>query len=1085
MGILSFGLLFSTQAMARVAVDVGPRIAESDRSGGLVVYVGGDDILGGGWTPGPAFLVQQLVPPSGDLEAVREGIREHGLYGQVSATRFSGGHLPYAEDMVSLLFIAEAAAGLIRNGEIERVLSPGGSAYRVNADGTILSGDEVIEKTDEVVRLGANGTVHTIRKDWPETMDRWTHARYNATANAVSQDEKVGPPRHLQWQAGPRWNRGVKTSAMVSDAGRVYYMLDDSHFASDQNRWSLLARDAFNGILLWRRDLTRWPGARGGKKAGPMQTDRKLVAENGRVYAVLEGGGPVHVMDGVTGRDLVVLANSEDAEEIVVSNGVLIALIDPNTLPDLRRGNHRPMTLRGYCADKGDLLWERKYDLIISLSLTADGRQVVFHDGERICSLELRTGKERWLSAPTNHDLKFVPGNLPYDEPGAHAGTIIVARNMGPTLILYDDVVAFAAGNRIHVFCADSGSELWQDAFAPSNYSVPVDMFGFGGLIWGPDPAMNLWRPVDDSLDFLGFDPRTGTQVDPVRGHYGSRFQHHRCNQMKAVRNQIIAARVGVEFLDTATGQVQAHHWIRGSCYYGIMPANHLLYVPPHDCACYVRAKLAGLFSFRSSRPNAAAATPSELERGPAYGNVTDRMRQTGEDWPTYRADARRSGHARTVLGSEPALVWERSLGDGLTAPVSAGGQVFVVSSREHTLHALNAGDGEVQWSYTFDGPVDSPPTVHEGVVLSGGRDGYVYALRAEDGALVWRFRAAPESRVIVSEEGLESVWPVHGSVLVVDGMAYFAAGRSSYLDGGIHLYGLDPHSGEVRYHNVVNSREIGTPEEFLQQRIDNISGRAGIEKHVQHDPTQQADERGIDGFINDILSSDGEQIFMRHQAFGINGGLEWLGGSGEPLLHGPDGFLSDVTTSRISWVYAPTFTSPNQGAFFDARLSRMLFPSGRILVEGDERIYGFGENYYEELEFKLGGDWALFSAAKEQGIPQDLRPEQYRGLVMRGQAGIEFSWHQPLPISTWALLKSGNLLFLAGPAAGDGMEVEEAALHGETSSSLMVVSASDGSVRSKLSLPSTPVWDGMAAANGRLFVATRDGRLLALEASP
>ena len=42
-------------------------------------------------------------------------------------------------------------------------------------------------------------------------------------------------------------------------------------------------------------------------------------------------------------------------------------------------------------------------------------------------------------------------------------------------------------------------------------------------------------------------------------------------------------------------------------------------------------------------------------------------------------------------------------------------------------------------------GRIDSPPTVYEGKVLFGSRDGCVYCLRASDGKLVWRFRAVAE----------------------------------------------------------------------------------------------------------------------------------------------------------------------------------------------------------------------------------------------------------------------------------------------------------------------------------------------------
>ena len=45
---------------------------------------------------------------------------------------------------------------------------------------------------------------------------------------------------------------------------------------------------------------------------------------------------------------------------------------------------------------------------------------------------------------------------------------------------------------------------------------------------------------------------------------------------------------------------------------------------------------------------------------------------------------------------------------------------------------------------------------------------------------------AAPVDPRLVADGQCESVWPVHGSVLIEDGRVYFAAGRYSHLDGGI-----------------------------------------------------------------------------------------------------------------------------------------------------------------------------------------------------------------------------------------------------------------------------------------------------------
>ena len=90
-----------------------------------------------------------------------------------------------------------------------------------------------------------------------------------------------------------------------------------------------------------------------------------------------------------------------------------------------------------------------------------------------------------------------------------------------------------------------------------------------------------------------------------------------------------------------------------------------------------------------------------------------------------------------------------------------ADGPLFIAEVDRHAIHAIDAGSGERLWSYTAGGRIDSPPTYDRGRLLFGSANGYVYCLRASDGALAWRFRAAPHDRRIVAYGQLESAWPV------------------------------------------------------------------------------------------------------------------------------------------------------------------------------------------------------------------------------------------------------------------------------------------------------------------------------------
>ncbi len=1029
--LIAIALWLAAQIATVAADGRGPTVlAESGFSGGLVVHAGCGDAgallaLAGASN----VLAHALVPTPDRLEAVRREIRAAGASGRVSAMLWEETSLPYADGMVNLLLVEDGGAGPTAE-EVDRALAPWGVAGTRRKDKWVWR-----------------------RKPRPADIDEWTHSRYDATGNAVSSDRRAGPPRFLQWEALPRWNHSVKTSGLVSSRGRIFYILDDSHFASVERSWSLIARDAFNGILLWRHPLTSWGGSRGGKKVGPAQMHRRLVARGERVYATLEEYAPVSVLDAASGKILKTLESTGPAEEFVLSEGILVALATDGEPVDFWRPGGRRARIVAIDLESGKLLWAKDAGNVMPMTLAADGRQVVHHDGKAIVSLDLRTGAARWTSSPTGQKIAY-RDSANSDSPGAEKSTIVLAPQFAPTLILYGDVVAFAGGRQLVTVSASGGEELWRSDYSPSNYSVPVDLFGFEGALWGPNPAMNLWRPLSDNLEMIAFDPKTGAVRKEVSGSYDFRFQHHRCHQMKVVNDSVISGRAGIEFLNTDTGDVTANHWTRGSCYFGVMPANGLLYVPPHDCACYVRAKLSGFLATRSVAPERPKpiAEDRRLQRGPAFGQEREAADRNGaEDWPTYRHDAGRSGRGATEVAPELRPAWQSRIGGKLTAPTVAGDRMYVASGIDHALYALDANSGATLWQYTTDAPVDSPPTIHEGLVLFGCRDGSVYALRASDGALVWRFRASPEERWIVSRGQLESAWPICGSVVVASNTVFFSAGRSSYLDGGLRVFGLDPRTGRKLVERPLVSRASGG--------------------------SQELDEQGATGCLNDILSSDGRRLFLRHQVLDFAGNPR---SDRVSHLHGSDGFLSWDTTSRLLWTYAPLYTSPHQGAFYDLRLSRTLFPSGRILVEGDDVVFGFGQNHYEQAKPEPGGQWALFAAEKASDLSLDLSAIEYRKLALGGKRPVRYRWWKRITIQVWAMVQTDGALFVAGPPDSGGA-VSPGAIEGKGAAALLAISPDDGRVLTETPLPAPPVWDGMAAASGRLYVSLADGQAICL----
>jgi outer membrane protein assembly factor BamB len=132
-----------------------------------------------------------------------------------------------------------------------------------------------------------------------------------------------------------------------------------------------------------------------------------------------------------------------------------------------------------------------------------------------------------------------------------------------------------------------------------------------------------------------------------------------------------------------------------------------------------------------------------------------------------------------------------------------AAGLVLVARVNSGQVLALNPDTGATIWATMLGSRVDTPPTIYKGLCFVGCHDGWVYALRAKDGALAYRTRIAPRERRMVAFGLVESVWPAAGAVLVHDGIAYATAGRTTESDGGIALVAFKPETGETIWAKV------------------------------------------------------------------------------------------------------------------------------------------------------------------------------------------------------------------------------------------------------------------------------------------
>jgi len=222
-----------------------------------------------------SYLVHGLDTDAAKVAAARKQLMEKGVYGPVSVDVFDGTSLPYIDNVVNLLVMHDAASG-IGDDEIQRVLTPKG-----------------------VAMAGGKKAV----KPWPDSIAEWTHYLHSSDNNAVTKDTVVGPPRHLQWAGPPRWTRDHlalnSVSSVVTSGGRLFFILYEAtgQDMSVPGKWVLVARDAFNGVQLWRRPMSSWAYHHLRFRSGPPQL---LVASEEHVFVPLGLSLPVLQIDART-----------------------------------------------------------------------------------------------------------------------------------------------------------------------------------------------------------------------------------------------------------------------------------------------------------------------------------------------------------------------------------------------------------------------------------------------------------------------------------------------------------------------------------------------------------------------------------------------------------------------------------------------------------------------------------------------------------------------------------------------------------------------------------------------------------------
>lgn len=754
----------SKQVLSELGVERGICVVVADSNPQFAIDLARDSQL----------IVYACSDDKDHLSSLQAAAHKAGLLGTRLYVQRGASRIHLADNLADAAVVEGRAADNKLLAELSRVTHPGA---------TIVS--------------NAGTTVNPLR----EGSDDWSHPYHGPDNNPQSTDAFVKPPYLTQFLCDP-WYVPMP-QVTVSSGGRLFKAF--GHIALKEREWpwlnKLVAINAYNGTMLWKRDLT----------PGFMIHRSTLIATPDVLYVGDQQS--CKVLDAATGevRDDIRIAKEIDPDGVwkwmALGDGVLYGLVGPEEPIDkVIRGTR---AVPGWpWKDLGDgyageyawgfggtvfaldpatkkMLWTyRSDDPIDSRAMCiASGRVYLYSHSKYLACLDITTGKELWKTT----DEKLLAAI------GQHDRAQTASKGFAST--------AYAKANEKGIY------------FAGPQRTNLVGVSALSGSLMWSYPHGNFQLVLrDDGLYAMGrmetskkFDYTTGKVLADLDCYRGN------CTRATATADSIFTRgyrHTGTMRLDLSGNDPRRIALMRPACQDGVIIANGQLYWGPWMCDC--NHSLIGMISLAPSGGldvKRAAVESEQLESIARRGRVA--LPSNDLDWVGYRSGSARTATTGRIIADEAKLLWQHESPSRAepTAPIAVGNLVYW-SGTDGVVTAAHADSGEVAWTRFTNGAVRFSPEFDAGRLFVGSGDGRVRCFEAGSGRELWRFRAAAADRTILVHGKLLSNWPVASGVLASDGVVYAAAGITSY--DGTRLFALDGATGEIVWQNNTSGELAG-----------------------------------------------------------------------------------------------------------------------------------------------------------------------------------------------------------------------------------------------------------------------------------